>query len=372
MLVNSDVDADARVQREARSLVAAGHRVRIIALAGRDDGYEVLPVGVTAAVPNVPKPQHPVGATARASARWALLPTVMERQRAAFVSAARSVAATLDPPFVVHAHDFETLSLGAELADGWDVPLVYDSHELWSHRVRHGRPTPVRRTRDRAVEQRLGGRAAAVITVGEEIAGWMRSTFGWTNIDVVRNSFPTMDLPPVEGSPSGLLYAGRIAEQRDLETVAAAAPDLPLPVVVMGPGDGRLRDRLKRAENVEVRPPVPVDDVVGAMRRSGIALVTAADGPLSYRWSLPNKLFQAVQAGVPIVATDLPAQARLVHEHDLGCVYRPGAPTSLVAAVDELLADYDRLRDAVEVAQESLSWNADERALCDVYARLLR
>lgn len=370
MLVNSDVDADARVQREARSLVRAGHRVTIIALAGSDDGYEVIPVGAAATVPRVPAAAHPAVARARATARWLLLPSVMERQRAAFVRAARGVALGLKPPGVVHAHDYETLGLGAELADRWDVPLVYDSHELWAHRVRHGRPTPAKRRRDRLIEQRLGARADAVITVGEEIAGWMQHELGWDHVHVVRNSFPDSGLPPLDGPPSGLLYAGRIAQRRDLETVAAAAPDLPLPVVVMGPGDARLLDRLRLVDNVEVYPAVPVGEVVDAIRAHGIALVTAADGPLSYRWSMPNKLFQAVQAGAPVVATDLPAQARVVREHDLGTVYRAGDAQSMIAAVHRVVADYDRLRYAVSEARAALSWATDERVLLDVHAQL--
>jgi len=368
MLVISDVDADARVQREATTLVEDGHDIDIVAMAGTSRGYRVHPAGGDG-VPRLPGVSNPVLARARRAVRWAALPTVVQRHRDAFTAAARRVVADLPAPDAVHAHDFETLALGADLAEGRGVPLVYDSHELWAHRVRHGRPTPLRRRQDLTVEARLGRRADAVITVGEEIAGWMGDELGWDHVHVVRNSFPALDLPQLPGPPTGLLYAGRIAERRELEVIAEAAPHLPLPVTVMGPGEGALADRLRTVPNLTVVPAVPVEEVVGVLRSHGVALVTAADGPLSYRWSLPNKLFQAVQAGVPVVATDLPAQARLVHTHDLGTCYPAGDADGLRQAVFGLLDRWADHRDAVATAGPALAWHADADVLRGLYRR---
>ena len=368
MLVISDVDADARVRREADALVTAGHDVVIVALRGTSAAFEVI--GVGGGVRAVPRPSTPLLAQGRAAARWLLLPTAMARLRQRFTAAARDVASGLTGIDAVHAHDLETLALGAELADRWDVPLVYDSHELWTDRVRHGRPTPLLRRTERSRERQLGARAAAVITVGEEIADWMREVHGWDHVHVVRNSFPQLDLPPLTGPPTGLLYAGRIAARRELDVIAAAAPDLPLPVVVMGPGDDGLRARLRLVPNLRVRQAVPVEEVVEVLRELGVALITAGDGPLSYRWSLPNKLFQAVQAGVPVVATDLPAQSRVIAEHGIGTVYPPGEPDALRGAVERLVADHVRFRAGVVAAGETLSWAVDAEVLLRVYRGL--
>src|SRR5206468_3197599 len=80
------------------------------------------------------------------------------------------------------------------------------------------------------------------------------------------------------------------------------------------------------------------------------------------------KLFMAVRAGVPVVASDLPALRRLVTEHGIGRLYRPGDPASLAAAVREVQASYGELTAAVARARAELAWERDAEALRGVYA----
>ena len=79
----------------------------------------------------------------------------MER---AWIDEARALARDGPRPSVVHAHDFNTLALGAELAGIANAKLVYDAHEFWSGRPRIGRPTPVHTLRERRKEQDSGGK----------------------------------------------------------------------------------------------------------------------------------------------------------------------------------------------------------------------
>lgn len=370
MVVISDVDADARVQREAQTLAEAGHQVRIIALAGTSrGGYEVMAVRSNSPFQGGGLTQRGRYLRLRRGARWLLLPYHEGSLRSTFLTAASAAAAEMDFD-VVHAHDFETLALGYELARRQGARLIYDSHELWSQRIRRGRPTPLRRRRDMGVERFLGAQAHAVLTVGPDIAEWMRHMFGWNHVTVIRNSFTVAEPAAQLRQPSALLYAGRIADGRDLDAVATAASSLTVPVVMMGAGDPVVAERLERHEGIHIQPPVPIDQVAGVFQECGVGLVTASDGPMSYRLSMPNKLFQAVAAGVPVIATNLPAQARVVSDHGLGEVYRAGDALSFRRAVDRLLKDYDQARRRVVAAQPALSWDVDAERLLEVYATM--
>jgi glycosyltransferase involved in cell wall biosynthesis len=302
-------------------------------------------------------------------ARWLLLPTYVRRRLRRWVAEA-AVDARARQFDAVHAHDFTALPLGAELARERGVPLVYDTHEFWPGRPRLSRPTPWRRWRERRQEARLGARAIAVITVGSGLAELLRVTYGWSNVQVVRNSFPlhTGELHRAPGPPSGAVYAGRIAPHRELETVIAAADLLTqLDVTMVGPADIAYAARL-RTGRVQVRPSVPLEDVVELMRSAGLALVTHSDRWINHRLALPNKLFLAVQAGVPVVATDVPELRRVVTEHGLGELYRPGDPRALAAAVQTVIDDYDRYASQVLAARPALSWERDAPTLLGVYA----
>jgi glycosyltransferase involved in cell wall biosynthesis len=98
--------------------------------------------------------------------------------------------------------------------------------------------------------------------------------------------------------------------------------------------------------------------------------VTQSDRWLNHRLTLPNRLFQAVAVGVPVVASDVGELAATVRRHRLGTLYRPGDPQSLVAAAREAVRTYPELLATVGAAASELSWERDAQALLAVYATL--
>jgi glycosyltransferase involved in cell wall biosynthesis len=379
MLVATSVATDTRVLREATTLVEAGHEVHVI---GKDvpSDFEA-PAGVTVSSAGASSVFRPAGAPSTSGrtlsgpqrlARWALLPQHRNQAFGSWARAAQQDARAREFD-VVHAHDFTALEAGAALASQHGVPYVYDSHELWLGRQRQYRPTPLQDRRERAVERRLGEHAAAVITVGDGVAGALRRDYGWEHIVVVRNTFPPRvdDGTSLPERPSGLVYAGRVDAHRELETVLGAARLLPdLPVTLLGPADevwvGAHSAQLQ-ASGVALLPPVPVADVTVAMRAAGVALVTHSDRFESHVLALPNKLFHAVHAGVPVVATDVSELAGIVRGHGLGEIYRPGDPADLAAAVRRVVDRYDELVANVAAAGPALSWPDDAARLRGVY-----
>jgi glycosyltransferase involved in cell wall biosynthesis len=294
---------------------------------------------------------------------------VVARRHEAWVRGAATLAAEREFD-AVHAHDFSALPLGAHLAATRGVPLVYDTHEFWSGRPRLSRPTPLRGARERTIERRLGAQAAAVLTVSDSVAEMLRAAYGWAHVHVVRNSFPMVDAGPSPAAVTGAVYAGRIAPYRELETVVAAADALaPLPVTLVGPADPAYLARL-HVGRVTVRDALPLDDAVELLRCAGLALVTHSDRWPNHRAALPNKLFLAARAGVPVVATDVAELRRVVTTHRLGRLYRPGDPTDLAAAVREVAADYASYAANVVAARPALSWSRDAEVLLAVYAGL--
>lgn len=375
MLVATSVATDTRVLREATALVAAGHSVHVI---GKSvpEGF-VPPPGVTVSSVGTSSVFRAEGGSSLQSqgrlpwhvrvARWALLP---QHRNSAFSRWARGAvqdgqAREYD---VVHAHDFTALEAGKSLADARGVPLVYDSHELWSGRPRLHRPTPLQDRRERRVERAIGAQATAVITVGEGVAQALQELHGWEHVEVVRNTFePAPGGPPA--APTGAVYAGRLAPHRELDVLAAASVGSPVPITLIGPADDTWLAGFDAREAV-LRGPVPADHVTTLLQEAGIALVTHGDAFANLRLALPNKLFQAVAAGVPVVATDVGAMAELVREHQLGTLYRRGDVGSFRSALSELIADYPTWCARVAEARDSLGWATDAARLVRVYERL--
>ena len=115
---------------------------------------------------------------------------------------------------------------------------------------------------------------------------------------------------------------------------------------------------------------VPPEQVARLLTDAGLALVTHSDRWENHRLALPNKLFHAVAAGVPVVATDVGELAAAVRRHGLGTLYRPGDAGGLVRAVEEACRRYPELVAAVRAAGPELSWEHDAKVLLGVYERL--
>ncbi len=382
MLVATSVATDTRVLREASTLTQDGHQVHIIGRSVPEDFVPPHPVTCSSVgTSSVFRPEGGPSLTGRRlppylrAARWVLLPQHRQSAFGRWAAGAVEQGRSYDYD-VVHAHDFTALEAGAQLADERGVPLIYDTHELWCGRPREYRPTPLLDRREREREGKLGARAAAVITVGEGVAGALRARYGWNHIAVIRNTFPLVaeqDRPPVAAEPAALVYAGRLAAYRELETIAAASEQIAqnpgLGITLKGPADptwlAGFDPHAARIEQACLPP-----EVDAHLAAAGLVLVTHSDRWENHRLALPNKLFHAVRVGVPVVATDVGELGAIVRRYQLGTLYRPGDADSLVEAVRAAVADYPALREHVLAAAPELSWERDGARLRQVYATL--
>ncbi|HEX7404364.1 MAG TPA: glycosyltransferase family 4 protein [Candidatus Nanopelagicaceae bacterium] len=382
MVVATSVVTDTRVLREAQSLVDDGYCVEIV---GRNvpEDY-VPPKGIktysASSGPGLRPPAMGSLKTKRLSPhlraiRWFLLPQHRARSFQAWVDSAYVIACGLKFD-VVHAHDFTALGLGSRLSHEHNVPLIYDSHEWWLGRQRQYRATPLTDRREARLERELGREAAAVITVGGSIAELMESERGFKNVSVVRNSFPSFGdtSKKVVSPPHGIIYAGRIDAYRELEVEIAAAPEIPIPICWMGDHDNQWAAKhvpLARQAGIEVLSSQPIHAVTTAMQNAGLAFVTHSNLFESHRLAMPNKLFHAVQAGVPVIATDVTELGRIVRHYDIGELYEPGDSHSMISAIQKAIARHAELLDNVRAAQSELSWDHDAEVLRSLYRSTL-
>lgn len=364
MLSRSVYASDVRVRREAETLRDEGHRVSVISL-GSDEaasqGLSVLGVGQ---VSGLKVRQRVRNGPLYSAARWVLLPSHRSAADRQFAQAVwrRFREAGLAPD-VVHSHDFPALAVGVRIAEETSANLIYDSHEVWGEMTRAGRPEPFARRSRLAQERELAQTADAVVTVSEGAAEVLAERLGLARVVVVRNTFRRRnDIQPPD-QPTGAVYSGRIAAGRDLETIFEAWADIELDLHLIGPSDGTI----STPSWATIHPASDLDTVERLLVGAGIALVPLTPGPLNHRVALPNKLFEAVSVGVPVVAADLPELRKVVTRDRLGVLYEPGNPRSMRAAVEQVVDGYTKLVDAVAAAAPSYEWSADAESMVDIY-----
>lgn len=293
-------------------------------------------------------------------------------------------------PDVVHANDGNTLVPALILKAVVGSAIVYDAHELWTHRnIRADRwlaPAV------EAVTERLGVRAAAaVVTVSPSIAAWMRQRFRLPATPALVRNIPARTSPVADRSQGRLRdlaglspadvvvgYCGGITTGRGLEETVAALTELPehIHLVLLGYGDPGYQaglhahaEGLQVAHRVHVIPPVPGPQVPATMADADVSVVFIRPICLSYRYALPNKLFESIHAGLPIVAADLPDMAQVVRDTRAGEVF--ASPAELADAITTVLADPEPYRAAARRAAEGLDWRFEADRLLGVYRRVL-
>jgi glycosyltransferase involved in cell wall biosynthesis len=127
---------------------------------------------------------------------------------------------------------------------------------------------------------------------------------------------------------------------------------------------------------VFVLPPVPPSGLLEWTASSDVMVMAIQPTTLNHRYTTPQKLFEALAAGVPVVASDLPGMANIVEATNTGVVCDPTSPASIAAAIREVLeqpvADLVAMRErARRAANETYNWDRQASTLFELYKRLL-
>ena len=140
--------------------------------------------------------------------------------------------------------------------------------------------------------------------------------------------------------PFHALFVGKLIPLHGLETILAAAelaPEVPFRVV----GSGQLESLLTtRPSNVHWVPWVEYDELPGEIQAAGCALGIFGSGDKAAR-VIPNKAFQALACGTPLITADTPAARELLADGRDALLVPPGDPAALAHAIRLLAGDRD-------------------------------
>jgi glycosyltransferase involved in cell wall biosynthesis len=399
VLVRNTVAHDARVIREAKLLVDLGYETRIVGASGTHDraGEDTIdgiavrrlhahlpmlpPRGLSANADRRPhRPSSRTVPTGKPRTGSTSLRRGALRLYRALVSAdwyRRGLAEVRRTrPALIHCNDYNTMWIGVAAKARYGAKLVYDLHELWPDRNLR----PEWRPWLLACESLFVRVADRVIATSPGYAHVVAARYRIPEPQVIRN---IPDLPravrseaPSADSPLAV-YFGALTRGRGLEDAIAALPELPdLRLRLVGPEAWGFRAALESLavelgveDRLEVLDPVPPGEALAVIGEAHVGLALIQPVCLSYRLTLPNKLFEYALTGVPILATDLPVMREFVARHALGVTVPPGDATALVDSLRTILDPQvnARLRAAVASAQPGLTWDRESARLREVY-----
>ncbi|MCR5014556.1 MAG: glycosyltransferase [Bacteroidales bacterium] len=263
------------------------------------------------------------------------------------------------------------------------IPMIYDSHEYFTET-----PELVGRPRVQKVWKRIEGfvvpRLKEMITVCDSIADLFHEKYGVT-CHVIRNIPPRASLPEkVQRSALDLpedkhllvLQGSGINIQRGAEELVEAMRYLDdcflmiigggdvLPMLKEMVGQWHLEDR------VRFLPRMPYSKMMQYTQLAEFGFVLDKDTNLNYRFCLPNKLFDFIQAGVPVVASHLVEVEKIIRKYDIGTFIADHDPKTIAETIRQGLGDEGRRevwQHGLALAAEELCWENEQQTLIEIY-----
>ena len=148
-------------------------------------------------------------------------------------------------------------------------------------------------------------------------------------------------------------------------------PDTRTPLVAELRAQAEEQDVAYRVHFVD---PVPSDDVVSFLRSADVGVQPMLGGIVNHELALPNKLFEYLHAGLPMVVADPQELGRFVLEHGLGETFSSGNPVDLAASAQKVLANplpYRRAASDPALLAEH-SWDHQAQVLFAAYDTIQR
>lgn len=297
-------------------------------------------------------------------------------------------------PKIVHAHDVQTLPAAFLIAKLARARFVYDSHELWSQAHHRRRSHIVLKVAEFA-ERRLASKADVIVTVSERIAIYLAGYFQHSAVHVVRNiptyisdqRLPVQDRKMirralgVDGDQMLFIYQGLINKERGVFLILEALSslkDFSFSFLFLGSGPdleelkGRVCE-LKLDSYVLFKDPVPQSELGVLTQAADVGVHAINNTCLNHDFCLPNKLFEYLASGLPVIVTDLAEMAQFVRTQSVGLTFADNNADELAACMRQVMDErmLGVLRQGVSDSEPARNPEVEFNQLVAIYEDLL-
>ena len=389
MAVLNDFTHDSRVLREAVTLVKDGYSVAVVALLSNElPTYEVVNDIKVFRIKNTKF----LGFRNLVRYYTPLLWNGSSLQRKLY----RKLAAL--EADIYHAHDLNTLLPCHQAAKKNNAKLIYDSHELFLSTILPPYPLKnVLRTCYRffvmlyfsIIERLLIRKTSAVITVNDTIAEILSKKYKMKTPTVIMN---VPDVPHLKQTKDIrrlfklatdskiILFHGMLGEGRGLLPLVHSMQHLPSNYFLLFIGTGGLQNTLQKESvkifknnNVLFHPMMTLQNLFSYMPSADIGVVLYEDISKNMKYAAPNKLFEFMSAGLPLLCSDLPVMRNIVKTCQNGLIATDMEPKKIAESITHLVSTNrfdDMQKNSLKCAKYKYNWAIESKKLLQLYKDL--
>lgn len=288
------------------------------------------------------------------------------------------------PADLLVSNDLDTLLPNYLVHKLKHIPIVYDSHEYFT-----ATPELVNRPRVqrfwKRIEKAIVPKLKSCITVNASIAALFEKEYQ-VPFRVVRN-IPRRRQPMVlptrtelglpEDKKIVLMQGSGINVQRGAEEAVEAMQYLDnVLLLIVGGGDvlpvlKKMVNDMSLQKKVKFVSRQTPENLAAYTACADIGLTIDKDTNINYRFSLPNKLFDYIYAGVPVLATPLVELKSIIQQYEIGTFIENHDPEHIAGTIRNMLQDENRMnfyKENTRKAATELNWEKEKTTLIEIFA----
>lgn len=289
---------------------------------------------------------------------------------------------------ILVANDLDTLLPNYLISKLKGLPLVYDSHEYFTG-VPELQNRPFVRWIWKSIEKAIFPKLKYVLTVSDSIARQYESEYGLKPLTVrncARNPGSIRPFTRKEiGVPDDHLLlvfqgTGINVSRGGEELIDAISLTQKVTLLVIGSGDAldTLKSKVRElnlGERIRFIDKLPWKELMMYTKSADAGLSLDKNNNLNYAFSLPNKLFDYLSAGIPVIAGDLPEVSKIISENNCGIIISEVTSHKISEAINELLSNPEKLsllRKNAVIASQKLNWETESEIVLKLYKEVIR
>ena len=301
---------------------------------------------------------------------------------------------------ILHCHDHVMLHIGVHIKENFSgSKLIYDSHELfYSYPLMEKSPFrfPLLYLKSKVVrkihlirEKRNVKYADLIITVNDSLTYLIRNRFKLSQSPVVLRNMPfRKEIKPdknrfhekfkIDSRRKIMIFITanlHPASNNLLWAMDAFKDNEDFALVIIGKTKGReqIEDHCRTTENknVYLHDPILPEEIIDYLSCADFGILPFwQPGFLSYWFATPNKMFEYIMAGIPILSTPQPEFRKIVEDYKVGTTADPRIDNSIEKGLNDLIKNENEYLKNVKKAREELNWEQEEHILIDCYKAL--
>ena len=279
---------------------------------------------------------------------------------------------------LLFANDLDTLFPNYLVSKFKKIPLIYDSHEIFCE-VPELQKTPFKKRIWEKLEKRIIPKLKYCITVNNSIALYFKEKYK-TNFTVVRNiplsttafklkSKTELNLP--QDKKIIIFQGAGINIERGAEELVQAMKFISdSHLLIIGSGDvfpkiKQMVKDLNLEQKISIIYKLPKEELLHYTYNSDLGISIDKDNNLNYHFSLPNKIFDYIQAGLPILASPLPEIESLIKTYNIGNFIENHEPEHIAQKINETLnsVNYNDWENNTKKAALENNWETEKQKL---------